>query len=62
MGYLIKEVSCIKNIEGKIRWMTEKGVLVLLKVSENLIIVKTFISKQRYRGKGHKYYQGCEVY
>ena len=39
----LKEIRTLPNIEGKLRWMTKYGVLVLEKVSETLVIVKTFM-------------------
>ncbi|MGM1044750.1 MAG: hypothetical protein ACQEXX_01250 [Bacillota bacterium] len=60
IGSLKREIQALPNIEGKLRWMTKYGVLVLEKVSESLVIVKTFIAKYKYKGK--KYHKGCYTF
>lgn len=59
-GYLIREISSIPNIQGKIRWMTKFGVIVVERVNDNLILVKTFIA--RYKYKGQNYRKGCTTF
>ncbi|WP_220687776.1 hypothetical protein [Paenibacillus lautus] len=60
IGSLKREIRTLPNIEGKLRWMTKYGVLVLEKVSETLVIVKTFIARHKYKGK--KYHKGCNTF
>lgn len=60
VGSLKREIQCITNIQGKIRWMTRYGVLILERVSEDIIIVKTFIAKYKY--KRINYNKGCYTY
>lgn len=60
IGSLKREIQTIPRIDGKLRWMTKYGVLVLVKVSETLVIVKTFIAKYKYKGK--KYHKGCYTF
>jgi hypothetical protein len=62
VGYLIKEISSIPNIQGKLRWMTKFGVIVVERVNENLILVKTFIARYKYHGKGQNYRKGCTTF
>ncbi|MET3209668.1 UNVERIFIED_CONTAM: hypothetical protein ABIC26_002615 [Paenibacillus sp. PvR008] len=57
---LIKEVASIPNVQGKIRWMTNYGVIVLERVHEGLILIKTFIAKYKYKGK--QYHKGCRTF
>lgn len=60
IGSLKREIRTLPKIEGKLCWKTKYGVLVLEKVSETLIIVKTFIARYKYRGK--KYHKGCNTF
>ncbi|WP_223879746.1 hypothetical protein [Paenibacillus spiritus] len=60
VGYLVKQVSNIPNVKGKLRWMTDLGVIVLERVNDNLILIKTFIA--RYKYKGQKYHRGCHTF
>lgn len=60
VGSLKREIQCVTNIQGKMRWMTRYGVLILERVSDNIIIVKTFIAKYKY--KGTNYRKGCYTY
>lgn len=60
IGSLKREIRALPRIEGKLRWMTKYGVLVLEKVSETLVIVKTFIARFKYKGK--KYHKGCHTF
>ncbi len=60
VGYLIKMISSIPNVQGKLRWMTAKGVIVIERVNEGLILVRTFIARFKYKGK--KYRKGCMTF
>lgn len=60
IGSLKREIRTLPKIEGKLRWMTKYGVLVLEKISETLVIVKTFIARHKYKGK--KYHKGCHTF
>lgn len=60
VGYLIKMISSIPILQGKLRWMTEKGVIVIERVNEGLILVRTFIARFKYRGK--RYRKGCNTF
>lgn len=60
IGSLKREIRTLPKIEGKLRWMTKYGVLVLEKISETLVIVKTFIARHKYKGK--KYHKGCNTF
>lgn len=60
IGSLKREIRTLPRIEGKLCWKTKYGVLVLEKVSETLIIVKTFIARYKYQGK--KYHKGCHTF
>lgn len=60
VGYIIKMISSIPNVQGKLRWMTKKGVIVIERVHEGLILVRTFISRGRY--KGRNYNKGCTIF
>ena len=50
VGFLIREISQIPNIEGEIRWRTSKGVIILKKSSTGKIVVNTFIARFKYKG------------
>lgn len=56
---LAREVSGL-NFTGKIRWMTKYGTMVLEKIADGTVLVKTFIAKHKYKGK--KYHKGCYTY
>jgi len=60
VGYLIKMISSIPNFQGKLRWMTEKGVIVIERVNEGLILIRTFIARFKYKGK--RYRKGCTTF
>jgi hypothetical protein len=60
VGRLIKEVASLPNVQGKIRWMTRYGVIVLERVNDTLILIKTFIAKFKYKGK--QYHKGCRTF
>ncbi|QNR65390.1 hypothetical protein IAQ67_15970 [Paenibacillus peoriae] len=59
VGRLIKEVAAIPNIVGKISWKTKFGVIVVERVNEGLLLIKTFIARFKYRGK--QYHKGCRT-
>jgi hypothetical protein len=59
VGYLIKEVSSIPQVSGKLRWMTKYGVIVMERVNDSLILIRTFIARYKYKGKHQNYRKGC---
>ncbi|MNK78403.1 hypothetical protein D3C87_980340 [compost metagenome] len=60
IGSLKKEIQCISKISGKLCWKTKYGVLILEKIHDGLIIVKTFIARYKYKGK--QYHKGCRTF
>lgn len=60
VGYLIKEISPLPNVQGKLRWMTDKGVIIIERVNEGLILIKTFIARFKYKGKNYR--KGCMTF
>lgn len=61
---LKKIVNGLPNITGKMRWRTSRGVLVIEKVSAELVLVKTYIPSYKFvnNKSQNRYRKGCHVY
>lgn len=52
---ILKKIPKNLNIVGQLRWRIPEGVIILERVGQNLIIVKTFIANKKL--KRYKNYQ-----
>lgn len=64
LGSLKRIIANIPKLEGKIRWRTSSGVLVLERVNPNFVLVKTYIPRYKFNRNRceYKYRKGCHVY